>query len=170
MIWALVAFLPFVMEQFHINMAVISWPNWPGYVTGTEFTVIDAFTLSLYFALPRIRQSLPFRISFALYFFATLLSALVAFVPMAVIFYCWQLARMCLVYVVVVSACADPGALSALLKGMSAGVVLRWPSCFGNDLDWACTKRPAPSSIRTHLAWLRTSLSSRSLRYCFQDA
>jgi hypothetical protein len=124
MIWALVAFLPFVMEQFHINMAVISWPNWPGYVTGTEFTVIDAFTLSLYFALPRIRQSLPFRISFAIYFFATLMSAFDAFVPMAVIFYCWQLARMCLVYVVVVSACADPDALSALLKGMSAGLVL----------------------------------------------
>ena len=126
-VWALVAFLPFVMEPLHITMAVISWPTWPGFVTGTEVTVVDALTLSLYFALPPIRQSLPFRISFALYFIVIILSALQAFVPIAAIFYSWQLARMFLVYVVVVSACADPGALSALLKGMSAGLVLQVP-------------------------------------------
>jgi O-antigen ligase len=120
----LVAVLPFVMEPLHVTMAVISWPSWPGFVTGTEFTVLDALALSLFFALPRVRQSLPFRISFALYLFATLLSALQASVPIPVIFYSWQLARMFLVYVVVVSARADPGALSALLKGMSAGLVL----------------------------------------------
>ncbi len=54
-----------------------------------------------------------------------MLSALQAFVPIAAIFYSWQLARMFRVYVVVVRACAHPPTLTALLKGMSAGLLLQ---------------------------------------------
>ena len=105
-------------------MAFVSWPDWPGFVKGAEFSVVDALTLSIYFALPRVQHPLPFRISFALYFLATLLSALQAFAPGASLFYLWQLARMVLAYVVIIRVCARPLHLSALLKGMSAGLFL----------------------------------------------
>ena len=59
----------------------------------------------------------------ALYFVAALLSVLPARVPMAALFYVWQLARMYLVYAVVTAACAaDLRAVRALMNGMVAGL------------------------------------------------
>ena len=118
----LLGFLPFALEPLHITMAFVSWLDWPGFSKGAEFSAVDALVLSLYCVLPRVRHSLPFRISFALYFLATLFSASQAFAPAASLFYSWQLVRMFFVYVVIIRVCAHPLALSALLKGMSAGL------------------------------------------------
>ena len=123
-------FLPFVLVSvpglggLHLYMAINSWAEWPGYVKGIEFSVLDALALALYFSLPGTRHPLPFRFSMALYFLATLLSALEAEVPMAALFYSWQLARMFLVYAVVTRACADPRVPLALLKGLGAGLII----------------------------------------------
>jgi hypothetical protein len=79
----LLGLLPFAISPLHITMAFVSWVDWPGFVTGAEFSAVDALALSLYCVLPRVRHSLPFRISFALYFLATLLSTLQATAPVA---------------------------------------------------------------------------------------
>jgi len=60
----------------------------------------------------------------ALYFLATVLSALQANEPEAALFYPWQLARMFLVYAAVARGCADPRVAPALLKGMALGILL----------------------------------------------
>ena len=104
-------------------MAAIAWPGWPSYVNGAEFSVLDALVLALYFNLPGGSSPLPFRLSMAFYFLAVLLSTIQAAEPEAVLFYAWQLARMFLVYAVVAKACADPGVVSAILKGMAAGLI-----------------------------------------------
>jgi O-antigen ligase len=124
----LMGFLPFALDlekPFHLYMAIISWPDWPGFVKGAEFSLLDGIALAVYLSLPRSRQMLPFRISMALYFGAVLLSAFQAQVPMAVLFYCWQLARMLLVYAAVARAGVDPRAAPALLFGMTAGLLLQ---------------------------------------------
>jgi O-antigen ligase len=123
-IWTLVGFLPFVMSTFHSTMAIDSWAGWSGYVKGIEFTVLDALALALYFSLPAARHSLPFRFSMALYLVAVLLSMLQALMPMAVLFYCWQIARTFLVYAIVTRASADPRVVPALLTGMGAGIIM----------------------------------------------
>ena len=122
-------FSPFVPGNFHLTMAFVSWADWPGFVTGAEFSVVDALTLSIYLFLPRVQHPLPFRISFALYFLATLLSALQAFAPVASLFYSWQLARMFLVYVVIIRVCARPLHLSALFEGDVGRLVPRGDPC-----------------------------------------
>jgi hypothetical protein len=123
---ALLGFVPFVMDSFHFTIAPISWA-WTGIVTGLQLTVLDALALSLYFAHRNERYSVPFRLAFAFYLFTTLLSALVAYVPQATLFYSWQVARVIFVYVVVARLCADPLYVSALLKGMGAGLLLQIP-------------------------------------------
>jgi O-antigen ligase len=122
--WMLMGFLPFVLPSLHLNMAAISWPTWPGYVKGTEFSVLDALALALYFSLPSAPHVLPFRLSMALYFFAALLSMIPAAVPMAALFYVWQLARMFLVFAVVTKGCTDRHVPIALLMGMAAGIFM----------------------------------------------
>jgi O-antigen ligase len=115
-------FLPWALD-FHLYMAIISWVEWPGFVKGVEFTVLDALALAVYFSLPRVRYPRPFRISMVLYFAAVFLSVFQASVPMASLFYLWQLARMFLVYAAVARACvADPRAAPALMSGMVAGL------------------------------------------------
>jgi O-antigen ligase len=58
----------------------------------------------------------------AFYFIAVLLSAFQTPVPMASLFYAWQLARMFLVYAVVANACVDERVAPALLTGMAIGL------------------------------------------------
>lgn len=121
--------LPFVLSFSHSKMALISWAGWPGYVPGAEFSILDAFALALYFALPRGDTPVPFRIAMSAYFLATVLSAIQAQMPMAALFYSWQLARMFLIYAVVAKACADPRFAPALLNGMAAGLILEAGVC-----------------------------------------
>jgi O-antigen ligase len=123
-IMIVVGFLPFGMIPFHLFMAVISWPDWPGHVKGIEFSVLDALALALYLGLPRRGDNLPFRASMACYFFAVVFSVFQAAVPMAAAFYVWQLARMFLVFAAVSRACTDPGAADGLLTGMAAGLCM----------------------------------------------
>jgi O-antigen ligase len=112
-------------SPLHLYMAAISWPDWPGFVKGAEFSVLDAIALSVYFSLPSARYPLPFRISMALYFVSALLSAFQTPVPLAALFYSWQLARMFLVYAAVARACSHPRGAPALLAGMVAGLLLQ---------------------------------------------
>ena len=118
----LMGFLPFVIETSHLYMAAISWPFWPGFVRGAEISILDVLALALYLSLPRAGSAVPFRLWMALYFLAVLLSALQATVPMAALFYAWQLARMFLVYSVVAKACMDKRVVPAVLTGMAVGL------------------------------------------------
>jgi O-antigen ligase len=108
-------------------MSPIFWEDWPGYAKGFELTVLDALALSLYLSLPPASHSLPFRIAIGLYFVGILLSVIQATVPEAALFYFWQFARMCLLYAVVVRACANPIVPESLLKGMAAGLIIQVP-------------------------------------------
>jgi len=121
----LIGFLPFALSPFHLYMAAVSWPDWPGYVKGAEFSVLDAVALALYCSLCDPRRPLPFRISVVLYFAAVLLSVFQASVPIAAVFYAWQIARMFLIYAAVARACSSPDCAPALLKGMAAGLVMQ---------------------------------------------
>jgi hypothetical protein len=60
----------------------------------------------------------------AFYFFAVLLSTIQTDVPMAAIFYLWQIGRMFLVYAAVARGCAVPRVPIALLQGMAAGLLM----------------------------------------------
>lgn len=121
-IWMLMGFLPFGVGAFHLYMAAISWPGWPGYVKGTEISLLDLLALALYLSFPRSGSALPFRLSMALYFVAVLLSAFQAPIPTAALFYVWQIARMFLVYTAVCKACVDERVAPALLTGMTIGL------------------------------------------------
>ena len=122
-VWMLVGFLPFGISAFHLYMAAISWPDWPGYVKGTEISILDILAISLLLSLSPTGHALPFRVSMILYFVAALLSVFQASVPMAAVFYAWQLARMFLVYAAVAKGCStDRRVVPALLTGMAIGL------------------------------------------------
>ena len=121
----LMGFLPWILGSYHLSMAFISWTEWPGFVKGSEFSILDALALAVYFGLPGSHFPIPFRISMILYFVAVLFSVFLAREPIAALFYPWQLMRVYLVYAAVTRACAvDPRAVPALMKGMSFGLFI----------------------------------------------
>jgi len=124
LLWMFAGFMPFVMANLHLYFAIDSWAEWPGFVKGAEFSVLDAIAIAVYLSLPKARNPLPFRFSMGFYFFACLISALQAEVPMAALFYPWQLARMLLLYAVISRACADWRVALALLTGMTAALTI----------------------------------------------
>jgi O-antigen ligase len=121
-LWMLLGFLPFALSFAHLDMAVISWIEWPGYVKGAEFSVADGLAIALYLSLPRSQHAVPFVLSMALYCLATVLSAFQAPEPTAALFYSWQLVRVFVVYATVTKGCADPRVPLAILRGMTAGL------------------------------------------------
>ena len=107
-VWMFIGFLPFGMTAFgSLNVSIISWAEWQGYVKGLQFSALDACILSVYLTLPKSRNPLPMRFALAFYLAAILFSAFQAPVYMAAGFYAWQFARMILVYMVVARACAE---------------------------------------------------------------
>jgi O-antigen ligase len=122
-IWMLMGFLPFVLGPFHLFMAGISWREWPGFVQGIEFSVLDAVALALFLSMPPAPSPLPFRLSMTFYFLAVLLSTLQARTPITALFYPWQLGRMFVVYAAVTRGVyADSRVAPAVMKGLAAGL------------------------------------------------
>jgi O-Antigen ligase len=123
MVWMLVGLLPFVLAAAPgLDIALMSLPLWPGFAKGAEISALDVIALALYLSLPRAKSPLPFRFAMAIYFMAVLLSAFQAQVPVATLFYLWQLARVFLLYAVVTRACVDERVPAALLTGMTLGL------------------------------------------------
>jgi O-antigen ligase len=119
----LLGLLPFA--PFHLYMAFISWPTWPGYVQGTEIWVLDALALALMLSMRGTKCPLPFQLPMLLYFSVVLLSTLEARTPIPALFYPWQLGRMFLMYATVTRGVyTDPRVAPALLKGMAAGLIM----------------------------------------------
>ena len=123
-VFALAAFLPFVLGSLHLYWAVLNW-GWVGYVKGAEVSLLDFIALSLYLSLPRPEHRLPFRRSMAIYVAATALSAFQAMYPVAALFYPLQLGRTFLVCAAVYrGVCVDRRVPEAVLKGLAAGILL----------------------------------------------
>jgi O-antigen ligase len=121
-VWMLVGFLPFGIGAIHLYMAAISWPGWPGYAKGTEISILDLLAISLLLSLNPTGRVLPFRWPMILYFVAVLMSIFQAAVPMASVFYAWQIARVFLVYAAIAKGCTDKRVVTAVLTGMAIGL------------------------------------------------
>jgi hypothetical protein len=135
-IWALVGFLPFILNIAHLVMAM-AFVDDPisHHVQGAEFSVLDGLVLALYFSLPRARYSLPFQFVMAFYFGAVVLSAFQSLAPVSAFFYPWQLVRMFVVYAVVAKACDDSRVVPGILSGMAVGIFLEAAVALWQRLD-----------------------------------
>jgi hypothetical protein len=69
-------------------MGGIAWSEWPSYVRGAEFWVVDALVPAVYLNLSYAPSPLPFRLPIILYFSAVVASAFQAEVPEVAFLYC----------------------------------------------------------------------------------
>ena len=117
------------MKSFHLYMTMDYWGLWPGTQQRFELTVLDTLALSLYLSLPRASDPLPFRVAISFYLLSTLLSVPFATVPEAALFYSWQLARMFLLYAVVVRAVRQPARPHCAAQGVGRRLFTAGAGC-----------------------------------------
>jgi hypothetical protein len=126
-VWQLVGLGCFLISIFPpLGLSFISWPFYSGHTKGMEITIVDILMIVIYFSqkasVPPTK--LPFRLPMKLYLCAALVSILSAQVPIAALFYSWQLVRMYLVFVVVARSSSDARVPPALLKGLAFGLAI----------------------------------------------
>ena len=124
-VWMLLGMLPFLLSAGQrMQVALISWPDWPGMSKGVEISILDILALAIYLSLGRSQHTLPFKLSMSLYFLVVLLSAFQSPVPAATLFYVWQLVRIFFLDLVVTKACEDKRVAPWLMTGMAAGLCI----------------------------------------------
>ncbi len=143
----LIGFCPFFLGWYHLNMAIISWADWPGYVKGVEVSIVDFLIVAVYFTLPRTIRPFPLLLTFtmAAYFFAALLSILQSGVPITSFFYCWQLLKLYFLCSVLARACATPEFADAVLKGLGVAVIVE--AFFAGSQHFALGVPQAPGTM-----------------------
>jgi len=124
-VWAVIGFLPFVMDPWHLIVAPISWAMWPGYVKGLELSLLDFVALAVFLRYQNVRVSSPLLVVLPVYILVVLMTMTFSGVPMAAFFYAWQLARVMLLFAAVVKICQNEKGPSALIFGMVLGLCVQ---------------------------------------------
>jgi hypothetical protein len=123
-IWVAIGALPFVSGAFPKYKIVLDGdPEWIGITQGFDVSALDLVLMAAFFSLPRGRYAaVPFKIPFALYTVAVVLSAYQAPHSTESLWYAWQVLRMFIAFSIVAKACTDARITVALLKGLAIGV------------------------------------------------
>lgn len=125
MIWALLGFLPFVTEAWHLDASIISWALWPGHAKGLLMALLDSVAIGSLMALPPQRVKTPFTILIIAYIAAATLSIVFAQVKLASFFFAWELARMLLLFIAVSRIATQPRGTDFIIYGLAAAMILQ---------------------------------------------
>ncbi|GAA4214393.1 hypothetical protein GCM10022253_06970 [Sphingomonas endophytica] len=110
-------FAPFLLSLWHLYVAPVSFPYWPGHTKGIEVSVIDALAVAILIGTPRRKKRAPLIWLFISYTVLTALSAAWAIDKLAALGYAAQLVRMLLVFLAARRLAANPHAYKAAVAG-----------------------------------------------------
>lgn len=125
--WAYLAvgLLPFVSGALNLDVALINWDGWPGYVRGLVLSLLDTLALAILITSKSPFRKLPLAAIFLFYLFAALLSVAISTLPMSSTFYAFQLLRVFVVFAAVASFAGQPGAVRWLCFGLALGATFQ---------------------------------------------
>jgi hypothetical protein len=128
----LLGLLIFVYAPYNLSVAPYPWPMWPGYVKGIEITAVDVVSLAIVIANQNRAYKMPFRWQLLAYLAAVLVAIPQSAVPLASVFYLWQLARVFIVFRAVALVAQDDRHRNAVIIGLILGVVFQ-----AGEAGWA---------------------------------
>jgi O-antigen ligase len=129
--------LPFTLNSWNLDGALINWFAWGGYVKGMIITVLDSLALAVITTHRGPRGLPPLSGYLIAYLLAALLSVAFADVTMGSTFYPFQLVRVLILMVAVAKIAPDEKALTWLAMGLSAGITYQAYFCITQKLNGA---------------------------------
>ncbi|MCX8995864.1 O-antigen ligase family protein [Rhizobiaceae bacterium BDR2-2] len=122
--WTCFGALPFFLSAIPVlDIGIVSWETWAGFVYGVEITAIDFMAVIAFLILPRHRVPVFFFLPFILYIIVIALSMYQAIEPLAAFFGVWQFARMFLITAVIARASAFEEIPYLIFRGMFIGIL-----------------------------------------------
>lgn len=123
--YALIGLLPFTINAWQLDAALINWAGWPGYAKGAVITMLDSLALAIVITHPSPKRVTPLLGWLLLYLGAAALSIVSSVTPLASSFYAFQLVRIVILTVAVARIAADPEALRWVAYGLVAGISIQ---------------------------------------------
>lgn len=121
-----VGIVPFTMGSLNLDVAIINWAGWPGYVKGLIITILDSVALVIIMTSRRPFRRLPLWGVLLAYLSAATLSMVFSNMPTSSGFYAFQIFRISLVFVAVASIMNDPKAIKWVGMGLAAGAMFQF--------------------------------------------
>lgn len=123
--WFAIGLLPFTIRAWHLDVSIISWALWPGYVKGALVSLLDSLALAIVVTMRDPVRGRPLLWPYLAFLAGTAVSVAFATPAMASAFFTWQTARTILVFVAVSKVAARPEGPRWIVGGLAAGMVFQ---------------------------------------------
>lgn len=120
--YALIGLLPFTINSWNLDAALISWAGWPGPAKGIVITLLDALALAILITHRPPGRSTPLVGWLLLYLATATLSVAVSYQAMPSAFYAFQLVRVVILAVAVARIAPDKEGIRWLAYGLALGI------------------------------------------------
>lgn len=124
-LYFLIGFLPFVINAWNLDAAIISWPLWQGQTKGLILSLLDSLALAIVITSRRSPWTFPFVGIGIAYLLTAVVSMAFAANPQASFFYVWQLGTMILLMMAVTIVCLDENGPRIIIAGLVCGITLQ---------------------------------------------
>lgn len=123
--WFCIGLAPFVISPLHLEVSIISWAMWPGYVKGMIVTLLDSLALAIVLTQREPARGRPLLWAYLLFLVGSGVATLFASPWQASFFFSWQLARAVLVFVAVSKVTARSDGVRYLIGGLALGIAIQ---------------------------------------------
>jgi O-antigen ligase len=123
--YALVGSLPFTINAFNLDAALVDWAAWPGFAKGMVITLLDSLALAIIAVSRSPFKRLPLLWPFVAYLLAAALSVAFSNLPMGSSFYVVQLVRIMIVFVAVAAIIGERDGIRWLAIGLASGALVQ---------------------------------------------
>lgn len=124
--WFLLGLMPFTIGAWHLDVSIISWGMWPGYVKGMIVSLLDALALAIACTVrDPVRTTRPLLWPYLAFLAGSAVSIAFATPAMASFFFTWQLARAILLFVAVSKVTSRPEGTRYVVAGLAAGIAFQ---------------------------------------------
>lgn len=123
--WFAIGLAPFIISYLHLDVSIIPWAFWPGYVKGMIVSLLDSLAVAILLTTSPKRGSKALLWAYLTFLACSAVSTLFASTGLASFFFSWQLARMILVFAAVSRVAATPAGVRQIVGGMAAGIAFQ---------------------------------------------
>lgn len=123
--WFAIGLAPFIIGYAHLEVSIVSWAFWPGYVKGMIVSLLDSLAIAILLTTRSAPGGKLLLWAYLGYLVCSGVASLFATPAMASFLFSWQLARAILVFAAVTRVARLPDGARQIIGGLSAGVAFQ---------------------------------------------
>lgn len=123
--WFAIGLAPFIIGYLHLDVSIISWAFWPGYVKGMLVSLLDSLAIAILLTTRSSSGGKAILWVYLVFVAGSAVSILFASPWLGSFFFSWQLVRAVLVFAAVSRVSRQPDGVLQIIGGLSAGIAFQ---------------------------------------------